>query len=169
MVGPFSTKPAPAPQLDLFGQPRPAHTPAPSVAGRETSAKSGQQILEAMPELRRNIFAFIRAQGGRGATDEEIQLAMSLNPSTQRPRRVELERAGFIRAAPEGKTRETKSGREAIVWVMVPENEREAIGERRQAESELTGALHHFIAALDLDQRRAALAALKARFPGVTI
>ena len=157
------------PQLDLFGAgaPRPAHTPAPAVAGRSTSVLSGQQILDAMPELRRKVFAFIRNQGGRGATDDEIQHAMGLNPSTQRPRRVELEMQGFIRADPEGRTRETRSGRQAVVWVMVPEDERQAIGERRQVEAEVTGALHHFIAALDLEQRRAALGVLRARFPGV--
>jgi hypothetical protein len=158
------------PQLDLFGAGRPtpaAHTPAPAVAGRSTSVLSGQQIVEAMPDLRRKVFAFIRDAGSRGATDDEIQHALGLNPSTQRPRRVELETQGFVRAHPEDLTRETRSGRQAVVWVMVPEGERVAVGERRQVEAEVTGALHHFIAAMDLEQRRAALGVLRARFPGV--
>ena len=158
------------PQLDLFGGPAPrsAHTPAPAVAGRATSVLSGQQILDAMPELRRQVFAFIRVQGGRGATDDEMQAAMGLNPSTQRPRRIELERQGFIRQDPEGRTRETRSGRQAVVWVMVPEAERQGLGERRQVETEVRGALHHFIAALDLEQCRAAIGVLRARFPSVS-
>ena len=161
----FTGRP-PVPQLDLFSQPKPAHTPAPAVAGRATSVQSGQEIVDAMPELRRQVLAFVRGKGAHGATDDEIQAALDLNPSTQRPRRVELERAGFVREAPGKLTRPTASGRQAIVWVSVPEFEREVVGERAQAEADVTGAIHHLIATLDLEGRRAALAVLKTRFPG---
>ena len=49
-----------------------------------------------------------------GMTDEEIQLALRLNPSTERPRRIELVRAGKVRDS--GKKRRTKSGRMATIW-----------------------------------------------------
>lgn len=49
-----------------------------------------------------------------GLTDEQIQEMEELNPSTQRPRRIELLAAGMIEPAPE--TRKTRSGRSATVW-----------------------------------------------------
>jgi predicted ArsR family transcriptional regulator len=52
-----------------------------------------------------------------GLTDEEIQRSLKLNPSTERPRRIELVRAGKVRAS--GKTRKTASGRPAVVWEAV--------------------------------------------------
>ncbi len=57
-----------------------------------------------------------------GATDFEIQKASGLNPSTQRPRRIELVECGLVRDS--GKTRPTPSGRKAVVWEIIA---REAI------------------------------------------
>jgi hypothetical protein len=48
------------------------------------------------------------------ATDEEIQDFLSMNPSTERPRRIELWKAGLIEDS--GHTRQTKSGRAAAIW-----------------------------------------------------
>jgi hypothetical protein len=42
-----------------------------------------------------------------------MQLALGMNPSTQRPRRIELERRGLV--VKDG-TRKTSSGRMAVVW-----------------------------------------------------
>lgn len=50
-----------------------------------------------------------------GLTDEELQHGIGLEGSTQRPRRVELLRAGLIKDS--GRTRATASGRQATVWV----------------------------------------------------
>jgi DNA-binding IclR family transcriptional regulator len=52
-----------------------------------------------------------------GMTDEEIQRALKLNPSTERPRRIELVQAGKVRDS--GRTRKTASGRAATVWAAV--------------------------------------------------
>jgi hypothetical protein len=60
------------------------------------------------------VFHFIQEQGWRGATDEEIQTALDMNPSTQRPRRVELVDQGLIQDS--GRTRLTRSKRAAAVW-----------------------------------------------------
>lgn len=62
--------------------------------------------------LQRLIYDYVSDQPG-GATDEEIARACSLNPSTARPRRIELERRGLI---VEAGTRKTASGRMATVW-----------------------------------------------------
>ena len=48
-----------------------------------------------------------------GATDEEMQLGIPMQPSTQRPRRIELVKLRMIEQAGEGKTR---SGRRAVKW-----------------------------------------------------
>jgi protein involved in temperature-dependent protein secretion len=51
-----------------------------------------------------------------GATDEEMQTMTRLNPSTQRPRRIELVKQGWIKDS--GRTRATRSGAQAVVWVL---------------------------------------------------
>ena len=48
-----------------------------------------------------------------GLTDEEMQRLLEMNPSTQRPRRIELARRGLV---VECGTRRTASGRMATVW-----------------------------------------------------
>lgn len=53
-----------------------------------------------------------------GLTDEEMQFALGMNPSTQRPRRVELVDGGFI--IDSHQRRKTRSGRTAIVWIAKP-------------------------------------------------
>jgi hypothetical protein len=50
-----------------------------------------------------------------GLTDEEQQNLLKMNPSTQRPRRRELQKAGRIRDS--RRKRKTASGARAIVWV----------------------------------------------------
>lgn len=59
--------------------------------------------------------AHLRRQGAAGATDEEMQAQIPMNPNTQRPRRVELVAAGLVRDS--GRTRKTAGGDDAVVWV----------------------------------------------------
>jgi hypothetical protein len=59
--------------------------------------------------------AYLRGRGEDGATDEEMQDALGMGGSTQRPRRRELELAETVRNS--GRTRRTKSGRNAVVWI----------------------------------------------------
>lgn len=49
-----------------------------------------------------------------GMTDDELQVALSMNPSTQRPRRVELLAMRLI--VDSGLKRRTRSGELAVVW-----------------------------------------------------
>lgn len=82
------------------------------------SSTSRVAAVEAVPltgSTRMEVYAFIKREGPFGATDEEIQTALGMNPSTQRPRRVELVDRGLIMAS--GTTRQTRSGRPAVVWV----------------------------------------------------
>lgn len=52
----------------------------------------------------------------RGATDEEMQAGLDMAANTQRPRRRELQQAGLI--VDSGRTRATRSGRQAVVWTL---------------------------------------------------
>lgn len=51
-----------------------------------------------------------------GATDEEMQFELDMAQNTQRPRRRELQQWGLV--IDSGTTRATKSGRQAVVWVL---------------------------------------------------
>lgn len=85
-----------------------------------TSRKAAAEIASGASTLRNQVLDFLRELGDYGATDEEIQLALDMNPSTQRPRRVELVERRLVKNS--GKTRLTTSKRSAVVWVY---NERE--------------------------------------------
>lgn len=61
------------------------------------------------------VLAFVKDTGSWGATDEEMQVQLAMNPSTQRPRRIEWVQAGQVKAS--GRTRKTAAGVVAIVWV----------------------------------------------------
>lgn len=86
---------------------------------RETSHDAASAIEPAAGTLRRKVLDFIRTCTD-GATDEEIQLALDMDPSTERPRRVELWRSKLI--ADSDTKRKTKSGRKAVVWVATGES-----------------------------------------------
>jgi hypothetical protein len=87
---------------------------APYVRESETSAAAAASLTpEALGSLQRRVLEFIRDRGEEGATDEECQRELGMNPSTQRPRRGELANAGLI---VEAGTRLTSSRRRATVW-----------------------------------------------------
>lgn len=94
-------------QLNSFDAP-PAHN------GTAISRLAAEQ-LEGVDALRKKVLDYIASCGERGSTDEECQLALPINPSTQRPRRVELARQGRIVLA--DFTRLTKAGRKAQCWI----------------------------------------------------
>jgi hypothetical protein len=80
-----------------------------------TSIEAAHHAEPKSASLRAVVLAYIRQQGRDGATDEQIQNAIGMNPSTQRPRRVELVEGGLV--VNSGQTRKTQSGRNATVWV----------------------------------------------------
>lgn len=93
--------------LPLFSQ------PAPSVRGSVTSAAAADSLDgTTLNALQRRVLEFLRSRP-EGATDEEIIRGTGLNPSTARPRRIELARRGLV---VEAGTRRTASGRSASVW-----------------------------------------------------
>lgn len=93
-----------------FAVPSPAHNSTP------TSRAAAERIEPTAGTLRAVVLEYVRNCGEIGATDEEMQIALEMNPSTQRPRRQELEKMGFIRRM-DRFTRPTRSGRSAVIFI----------------------------------------------------
>jgi hypothetical protein len=86
---------------------------APAVNGSATSAAAADSLGPAtLNAMQRRVLELLR-ENPHGLTDEEQQAALAMNPSTQRPRRIELARRGLV---VEAGTRRTASGRMAAVW-----------------------------------------------------
>jgi len=78
-----------------------------------TSAQAAESMTpKTLNALQRQVLALLQATPA-GLTDEQMQTLLAMNPSTQRPRRIELARRGLIVTAG---TRKTKSNRNADVW-----------------------------------------------------
>jgi len=82
----------------------------------DTSIASSIAIIPSSGTMRRKVFDYLSERGFKGATDEQMQHRLHLNPSSQRPRRVELVEAKLVKDS--GRRRNTKSGSKAIVWVL---------------------------------------------------
>ena len=100
-------------QLDIFNQ------PAPFVAGSATSHGAAVQIAPDAPNLREQVFAAIAHSGP--LTDESGASLLKMNPSTYRPRRIELARMGRIE--PDASPQLTAAGRKAVAWRVCTSNE----------------------------------------------
>lgn len=88
-------------QLILFDSP-PAHTlseRAPRQSHSPTSVRAASQITPHLGRLQNAVLAYIREHGP--VSDNEIIAGMNGNPSSLRPRRVELQRHGLIAAVGE--------------------------------------------------------------------
>jgi hypothetical protein len=89
--------------------------PLPFQRGSETSKAAAEQAAPSAKTLRAAVLRHIVSRGAFGATDEEMQRDMPMQPNTQRPRRRELALAGLI--ADSGVKRLTASGCKAVVWI----------------------------------------------------
>ncbi|MFA4972932.1 MAG: hypothetical protein WC683_09980 [bacterium] len=102
---------------DLFdGTARAYSGGPPCVSHSVTSVEAAESIDHTRTGGRACLLRFLLDQANHGATDEEMQTATGMNPSTQRPRRCELVEMGKVRDS--SNTRPTKSGRKAVVWVL---------------------------------------------------
>lgn len=101
-------------EFNLFDQPldfpiaRSADLPATS----HEAADSMQPVIE---KVRRQILSFL-SQTPDGATDDELEVALGLKHQTASATRRGLVIAGLVWDT--GKTRKTRSGRNAIVWAL---------------------------------------------------
>jgi hypothetical protein len=80
-----------------------------------TSRDAAKDIAADSHTLRQMVLAWLVKAGDEGATDIEMQHGLEMDPSTQRPRRVELVRAGLVEDS--GKKRiNPRSGKRCVVW-----------------------------------------------------
>ena len=88
-------------------------TRAPAVNGSITSAQAADSLgPTTLNAMQRRVLAVLEANP-QGLTDEEMQTRLGMNPSTQRPRRIELARRGLVVTCG---VRKTASNRNADVW-----------------------------------------------------
>lgn len=81
-----------------------------------TSRKAAEAVWPTSGTKRAAVLAEITRAGSAGATDEEISAALEMSPNTERPRRVELVRSGWV--VDSGKVRPTGSGCDSTVWIV---------------------------------------------------
>lgn len=84
----------------------------PFVSGSTTSEEAALSIGSKAATLREKVYEALKTLGPM--IDEEIQDLLEMNPSTERPRRIELCSEG--RVIDSGSTGLTKSGRKAVLW-----------------------------------------------------
>lgn len=84
-----------------------------------TSAEAAAKIEKRIGPMHRRILELLAKYPG-GLTDDAMQTLLEMNPSTQRPRRIEL--ASYGRIVPTDTTQLTRSGRAAQVWKLAGAN-----------------------------------------------
>lgn len=85
----------------------------------ETSQQAAQSVLPRTGTLRRKVLDYLLSCED-GATDDEMQAALDMNGSTQRPRRIELEQSGLV--VKTDQKRKTRGGELASVYIAAPIN-----------------------------------------------
>jgi hypothetical protein len=88
---------------------------APYQSHSTTSKAAAVEAQASAATQRGRVFRLLRESNG-GLTDEEIQIQLRMNPSTERPRRIELVNSGMVQDS--GATRATRSGRSAVIWTV---------------------------------------------------
>ncbi len=83
----------------------------PFVSGSVTSWEAADSMIKAAGSLREQVWSWLYWYGP--ATDKEIQVGLGMDGSTQRPRRVELFKAGRVENV--GKVKQV-NGRSAVLW-----------------------------------------------------
>lgn len=87
----------------------------PYVADSDTSRAAAEQAAPRAAVGRSRVLELLRAALPDGLTDEQIARTLRMNPSTERPRRIELVRAQLV--VDSGRTRHTRAKVRAVVWV----------------------------------------------------
>ena len=85
-------------------------------SARTTSVAAKVAIGPVAKNLRQQVFLHLLSLWPSGATLNEIEAALEMPGNTVRPRRIELEKKGFVKDS--GLRRVTPTGRNAIVWVV---------------------------------------------------
>lgn len=78
-----------------------------------TSRSAALAIRPSAGTMKAKVLEYLESQDD-GATDEEGINALRMNPSTYRPRRIDLVNEGLV--ADSGERRRVQSGEQAVVW-----------------------------------------------------
>jgi hypothetical protein len=84
--------------------------------GSWTSAYAAEQAEQFRPQVRHEILAELHVRAALGATDQELEKAISRPGNTERPGRVALCKQGLVLDS--GKWRFTDAKRPAKVWIL---------------------------------------------------
>lgn len=86
-----------------------------------TSGLAAASIEESRATQRWDVWRVIKAAGRVGRTDDEVQVVLGLDGSSERPRRWELWKLEMIEILRDGEgkavRRLTRTNRQAVVWV----------------------------------------------------
>lgn len=80
-----------------------------------TSREAARFVTRFSGTARERVFLEILRSGNSGITDESLAIKLNMNPSTVRPRRVELQQAALIQ--PALVTHKGASGMRATAWI----------------------------------------------------
>ncbi len=82
----------------------------------ETSIQAAEEISDDAISIRSRVYRFIEDRGDGGATDQEVQVSLSMNVCTEVPRRRELQLNGKV--VDSGQRRLTMARKKAVVWMV---------------------------------------------------
>lgn len=91
----------------------------PGKVGRKHPATAKKAALNVAPRTgtqRWKILNFVQNMGAYGATDDEMIVGLGMLHQSVGPRRLELVEGGFL--VDSGATRKTRTGQDAIVWII---------------------------------------------------
>ena len=89
---------------------------APYVPESDTSYEAAKRIEPALGRLQAKVLTYLLTNDGKGLTCDEIEEASGLKHQTASARIRELAQKGLIEDS--GDRRPTRSGRNAVVWVV---------------------------------------------------
>ncbi len=117
--------------FDLFGSRVSGPVGAPYTSNSDTSREAAESVAEVAGRLRRKVYEHIVASGDSGTTDDAAEVLLEMKHTTYTARRGELVKQGLVRDS--GGRGKTRSGRNAVLWVAVPEHEIEQAKEEYKA------------------------------------
>lgn len=97
--------------VDTVGLVRNDHGDTAQAAAKAIKLRSGTQRASVLLEL-----LHLGKLGWAGDTDEGLQCTLAMGASSERPRRVELVRMGYVEDS--GKRKRTLAGLDAVVWTI---------------------------------------------------
>lgn len=100
-----------APEIRTVARPAPAQQHSPTSRAAAASIDGKQRHRD-----RVRVFGAFQSAGLEGLTDEELIDKTGIAANTARPRRIDLVKENVVRDS--GRSRVTKSGRQAVVWCL---------------------------------------------------